>query len=253
MAEEAGTPQEPPKPPKPATPATPAPPRAWQRTGHAPKPLGTVPSTKPPVRSHLVRWVVVVIACLIGIVGAFLYFVSGWTKPEFFSLTIREYTSPLLPINPLVYEDSRILSERFEKMTVEYNAQDHILNVLGGLRTKQQPLVVHLSALARWRDGKVYLLGSNADPDRTDTWVSFHDVLQKIRDCESPHKLLVLDIMPLQRRRTLRFFQRRYRGQGPGGAGPGKETAVFRVVRLFRGPIVAGGGGTGAIHFCLLP
>src|SRR5262249_47548072 len=108
--------------------------------------------------------------------------------------------SPLLAPNALALQDSLVLEKRFAAGTVErpYNVQDSegILRVLRDFRKKSsRPVVVHICSHARHHDGKVYLLGDDADLDRPETSVPLAEVLQKLRECPAPGKLLILDIM----------------------------------------------------------
>src|SRR5262249_34826942 len=57
-------------------------------------------------------------------------------------------------------------------------------------------VVLFVSALAVGGDnGAVYLLPTNADLDRPQSWLSLGEVLQSVQACKAKHKLLVLDIM----------------------------------------------------------
>src|SRR5262249_43891903 len=70
-----------------------------------------------------------------------------------------------------------------------------LVGQLNRLRKNNEPrLVVHLSALARTQDDKIFILPADAHPDKPDTWLPLADVLQALRDCPARDKLLILDI-----------------------------------------------------------
>jgi hypothetical protein len=59
----------------------------------------------------------------------------------------------------------------------------------------EKALVVHLCAHARTREGKVFLLPANADPDEPGTWLPLAEVVRLLGQCPAAHKLLILDVM----------------------------------------------------------
>src|SRR5450631_1249240 len=62
----------------------------------------------------LVFLVALSLALLSAVVGFFFYL--GSSKPaEFQSFAIREYKSPLFPVNSLAYQDSQLLAKRFSQ------------------------------------------------------------------------------------------------------------------------------------------
>ncbi len=66
---------------------------------------------------------------------------------------------------------------------------------LRGLKDRSaQPLVIHLTAPALVRDGTVYLLPGDAEPDDDATWLKVDEVLRAVEDCPTTHKLLILDL-----------------------------------------------------------
>lgn len=170
--------------------------RGWRESA-APAAGGAAPASG---RGKKLVGLLAVLLALAGAVAALLFYVRNLAAPDVLSLAIREYQSPLLPPNALALQDSLVLEKRFAAGKVDrpYNVQrgDDILLALKELRKKTSaPVVVHISALARWSDGKVFLLGGDADPDRAASWVPLEDILQRIRDCPAPGKLLILDVM----------------------------------------------------------
>src|SRR5271165_6439756 len=142
---------------------------------HQSKPEAAGPSRSSGRGKHLVFLFALVLA-LISAVAAFFFYLRAWKAPEFQSFAIREYKSPLFPVNGFAYQDSQLLAKRFAQGDVDsfHNVQEStsVRRELDGLRKKTEGrVVVYLNALARRRDGKVFVLGADASPDRTDAWV----------------------------------------------------------------------------------
>src|SRR5437899_1779756 len=70
-----------------------------------------------PVASRKNRLVgpLVVLLALLGAGAGLLLYLNSMTSPDFLSLSIREYTSRLLPVNPMAYQDSVLLTQRFAR------------------------------------------------------------------------------------------------------------------------------------------
>lgn len=136
---------------------------------------------------------------LLGAVAGLLFYLRGMTPPDLVTLPIREYQSPNWPVNPWVYQDSLVLETCLAAGNVDpgykYQGHDLLLTKLRDLKKKTAgPVVVYLCALARWREGKVYVLAADAEPERLANWVALDDVMQKLRECPAPGKLLILDL-----------------------------------------------------------
>ena len=160
----------------------------------APRPkwrASALPAEAAPPASSRGKQLVASLAILLALLGATVLMLQFWgdaAPPYFLSLAIREYGSPVLPVNSLALQDADLLAKRFERGKVErpYNTQtgDGIRRALADLGQKSStPVVVYLCALARCLGDKVYLLGSDADPDpdhiNNDTWVPLSDILRK--------------------------------------------------------------------------
>ena len=164
-------------------PGRPTPP-SW-RQGRA---ASVAPYRGPPrnSRGRQLFWLVAALLALVSATVGLLLYLAGTALPEFLPLAVREYTSPVLANNAWALEDSKMLAARLGDQGVAYSVQDsvRILHALDDLRKHDsKPVVVYLSALGRCKNGKVYLLGDDADPDRDDTWVPLADVVQRIAAC----------------------------------------------------------------------
>jgi hypothetical protein len=141
-----------------------------------------------------------VMVALGGALVGFLLYVRLFHAPVFVSLPVTEYGDRRFRPNAFAQQDARALLKRFDGKgnDLAYDSQqgDLLKKKLGELSSRtESALVLHVSSLAVCREGKVYLLPADADPDHSETWLPLDAVLQAVRDCPVPHKLLILDVM----------------------------------------------------------
>jgi hypothetical protein len=137
---------------------------------------------------------------LVGALVAWVLFLRVFRSPVFLTIPIVEYTDPHFPPNSLAEQDSDALLQCFEegKRTKAFDNQqrDLLEKKLAEIRSLPDPaVVVHLSALARSKDGELFVLPADADADDPSTWLPFRTVLQSLQQCQARHKLLLLDVM----------------------------------------------------------
>jgi hypothetical protein len=145
----------------------------------------------------------VVLATMLALAGAligFLLYIRPYRPPAFLSLPITEYRDRRYPPNDFAQQDGEALLQRFhaEGNRLAFNSQEGDLlqqEIRELSERKEKALVLHLSSLAICREGKVYLLPANADADRPETWLPLDTVLEALRSCPTPRKLLILDVM----------------------------------------------------------
>src|SRR5262245_17314800 len=96
---------------------------SWRTS--APAGAEGAPATAASRGKKLVGLLVLLLA-LAGAVAAMFLYLRGVSPPDFVSLAIREYKSPILPSNSFALQDSVLLEKRFAAGTVErpYNVQD---------------------------------------------------------------------------------------------------------------------------------
>jgi hypothetical protein len=149
--------------------------------------------------------IVVALAGMLALTGALAALVllpSRWQEPFFLTLPITEYKERLYPVNFLVERDDDGLRQHFpasgqRSRAYESQEKELLLKELAALKNrKDHALVVYLSALARSKQGQVYLLPGDAHPDRPDTWLPLEDILVAVERCPTRHKLLILDARP---------------------------------------------------------
>jgi hypothetical protein len=162
----------------------------------------TKPARRRPQRRIVSCSVTVTICAMLTVgifVGAILY-LTPFQSPVFLSLPISEYTDHRFPPNSFAQQDGHALLQRFpdKGRAIALNSQQGDLlrarlEQLG--KRTDKTLVIQLSGLAICREGKVYVLPADADPDRPETWLPLETLLQSVRNCPASRKLLILDIM----------------------------------------------------------
>src|SRR5207237_5278009 len=101
--------------------------------------------------------------------------------PIALSIAVTQYAQRSYPPNPFARHDGEAIRAQFagdSAQAAQAQQKQQLLEQISGLseRTgkapdKGRPVVVHLSAHAARRGGKVYLLPGFADPDVATTWL----------------------------------------------------------------------------------
>jgi hypothetical protein len=142
----------------------------------------------------------------IVLAGLFLAFVSAaivWVlllrpappPPFFLAISISDYNARQYPVVPFARQDGeRILRHFPAKKQAETKTKELLRRELDGLASRSEPLIVQIAALALVRDGKVYLLPGDADPDDESTWLEAREVVDAIVRSPAKHKLLILNL-----------------------------------------------------------
>jgi hypothetical protein len=131
------------------------------------------------------------------LVGIFAYWLRSKPQPRLVSVPVGEY-GPGWPGNPSARRDAELLAGYFTgRSEVQFDAQqqDKFRTLLRGLPARgDQPLVLHVTALAAARDDKLCLIPGTTDRDDPGDWVAVDDLLDAVKDCPAKSKLLVLDL-----------------------------------------------------------
>jgi hypothetical protein len=155
-------------------------------------------------RRQLFRLSLILMA-LVGAALAWLNFFRPYHDPALTTIAITQYTDPRWPPDAQAEQDGRALDAvlRHQKTGKDqdlFNTQIKPLLVgeLQRLREgapRDRPVVIHLCSLARTGgDGEVFVLPADAVPDDPKTWVPLTDILKRVGECPTPHKLLILDL-----------------------------------------------------------
>src|SRR5262249_23662422 len=147
--------------------APPHPRRAWNETAPA-------PGARAKGRRRRLFAVLAGMGALLGVLVAFLLLLRGPRLPAALSIPVTGYGQQY-PVNPLARADSDALGDFFADHLQAADRQERRLlrNELEALRSRpgDRSLVVHLAALARTDADRVYLLPTDADPDRPASWL----------------------------------------------------------------------------------
>jgi hypothetical protein len=142
----------------------------------------------------------IVMMALAGAIAAWLFLFRGFEPPIFLTIPVTQYPVDW-PTNPLANRDSDLLLEHFrgdtnKQKTYASQTRSKMEQELRDLRNLpgKNGQVVHLCANARAREGKVYLLPADANPDTPSTWIALADVLDWVGASGAKHKLLILDL-----------------------------------------------------------
>lgn len=144
---------------------------------------------------------------LVGLLLTLVSFAIVWilllrppaASPYFVTITIGDYNSRHYAGLPFAAHDSELLLRHFpadakkQAVTKSKKLLREQLKTLDSLA--KQPLIVHLAALALVREGNVFVLPGDADPDDEETWLDVREVLDAVKDSPAPQKLLILDIV----------------------------------------------------------
>jgi hypothetical protein len=155
--------------------------------------------TAPQSRRPLILGIVFTMLCLGGVLLALFFYLQTPPEPLLVIIRIDQYTDPTLPVSPWGEQDRDALRKTKLKEQGAFSSQERQLLVqelktLGRNQPTNQPLVIYLSAYGAASKDGVALLPADARLDDPDTWLSFKDVLQAIKDCPVKHRLLLLDL-----------------------------------------------------------
>lgn len=178
-----------------------SPERRWQSTGPGPAD-GLDRGSR---RRTLLFLLTGLFLVLVSSVVVWVLFIRFQSTPIFFlGIGISEYNARSLPVNAFVEDDIKRLVRRFPKGMHDHpvtNSEKLLRNELkelkDGMPLKALPethLIVYFSALAVVRDGKVYVLPADADPDKPAQWLDVQAVYDAVKDCPARQKLLILDL-----------------------------------------------------------
>jgi hypothetical protein len=156
-----------------------------------------------PANRH--RWAIIVGVLLmvaLGVVLALLlYLRPRATEPRLLSLALHDPPEGA-PAPPWLRQDSvALLDFKWGRKNVGDTSQQRalLLDELDGLgkADPKQPLVIYLAGYVAVRpdDGAPCLLPNDANLDRPSTWVPLARVLDSVRQCPCPQKLLLIDVM----------------------------------------------------------
>jgi hypothetical protein len=171
-------------------------PRLWREEIQDPLAL-TLP---PPYKLRTIILVIAALLALAGLVVGLLFWVRPAPNPHFVPLWVTAYEAPQIPPIPNASQDLQALARggyfaNQPGSALSFRHGQRLLQELEQLTDVHQPLVVYLSARAlRAEAGEVFLLPGDADPDNPATRLALGDVLQKLKKCPAPNKLLILDI-----------------------------------------------------------
>jgi hypothetical protein len=162
----------------------------------------TAPTATPAVakRRSIFR-VAAMIMVLLGVILGILWAITPHPRALFVPIVITEYDDPHLPVLAQAHRDHKALVDSgFFELVKNYQTDQELHEIKDVLRNladqKDKPVVVYLCAHALCTDkGNLCLLPGKAEIDKPETWLPFVDVLQYLRECPAPHKLLILDIM----------------------------------------------------------
>lgn len=175
--------------------ASPQPRRGWHK--ELPR------STKTPGSGWLwkVVWLTALFLVLAGIViGIVAFLPKPFTVPFFVTLSLSAYEDPALPAPPFAQRDAEALFQAFSPQEVDRPStsqlEESFTRELDRLRSRNDPsLVVYLCALARVKEGQVYVLPGDARLDDFPRKAKpLSEVFLALRECPSPQKMLILDI-----------------------------------------------------------
>jgi hypothetical protein len=146
--------------------------------------------------------VLFLILVIVGVVAGLLLYMRQPPRPIALSVAVTEY-SPPYPPNPFARQDGEAIRARFEgdsAQAAQAQEKQGLLEQIIGLAERTgkppdrgRPVVVHLSAHAVSRGGKVHLLPSRAEPDNVTSWLALDDVLAALARGKGP-RLLLLDL-----------------------------------------------------------
>src|SRR5260221_4320840 len=126
-----------------------------------------------------------------GVIVGLITLIRPTPKPLFLGIAVTEYSNPNWPPNLWGQQDSKALQGLpWDEAVQAFQAQERqklvqelkqLAERTGQSADKGRPIVVHLTALAVARGGKVHLLPGNAQPDDEASWLPLSDVLDELR------------------------------------------------------------------------
>jgi hypothetical protein len=129
---------------------------------------------------------------LVGAAIGMVFWLKPVPPPDFRTLVVTEYVSPLFPALPFAENDANSLPGRHQ---FERQQADRIRPALENLKlVDTETAVFYFRSLAALHDGRVYLLPADASPDRPADWLPLGDLLAAADACASRHTLLLLDV-----------------------------------------------------------
>jgi hypothetical protein len=167
--------------------------RAGWRHGTAPGGAAARPN-RGPLRAFVLITLLAVAGTILGL--------SLWPRapvlPRFLTVPICQYRDRAWPPNPWAERDCDLLRACFAddpENGFDHQERNRFLSFLDKLAGEAKaPVVLHLTALARVRDGTVYVLPGDAVTGDITTWVKLDDVLGRFGSGSAPRKLLLLDL-----------------------------------------------------------
>lgn len=172
--------------------------RAWRRGTAPPAHARSKPWPWTP-RQRQLYFLAAALAVVCGAILVWALLPRALDEPVFLSIPITQYSDPGLPPNAWAEQDGDLLLAHFaskesHKLT---NCQEgnQLLNELATIqKTKAHAVVVHLRAHALAVAGRVYLLPGNATLGQPRSWVALDEVLKALGECNTPRRLLLLDV-----------------------------------------------------------
>src|SRR5262249_528910 len=136
-------------------------------------------------------------------VAGLIVYLRPAARPIELGVAVTQYADRSYPPNAFAQQDSEAIRARFEGDSAQpYQAQENqgwldqmvaLAERTGQAGDKGRPVVIHLSAHAVSRGGKVYLLPGRAEPDNPTTWLALDEILAALARGKSP-RLLLLDL-----------------------------------------------------------
>jgi hypothetical protein len=167
---------------------------------------GVKPAAEPGPRKRGVGKRFAVLALILGIVGivvGLLVYLRPTPRPIALGIAVTQYTNHSYAPNAFAQQDSEAIRAKFEGDSAQaFQGQekqgllDQVIALAertGQSADKGRPVVIHLSAHAVSRGGKVYLLPGRAEPDNPTTWLALEEILAALARGKSP-RLLLLDL-----------------------------------------------------------
>ena len=170
-------------------------PRPWRPT--AASELAARPHSN---RRRKIFILLAVMLALIGAIAAWFLQIRPFKEPTFLSISLTSYNHDF-PVNAFALADSNALLKDFpDGFTARDNQpKNQLLTAPESVADKEdRGLVVHLCGFARIDRSngpeKLCLLPGDASRNDPSTWIPMDQILDILRKCRAPHKLLLLDI-----------------------------------------------------------
>lgn len=140
------------------------------------------------------------ILLLLGATAAWVFWPTAAPQPYTLPVWVSDTTDRHIPINPWAAQDRKAWLDLALKHNNAFTSQQQNLLVrelgrLESLEDHKQPVIVYLSGYTLTDpDGKVFLLPSDANLEKPETWLGIDAVVKNLRGCKAKHKLLILDV-----------------------------------------------------------